>query len=63
MEDPVTYRGAVYPWHCDHIGHMNAALCELTGVHVDRGLRKAAVLPPDVAARARGMLAPAPTAA
>lgn len=19
----VTYRGAVYPWHCDHIGHMN----------------------------------------
>ena len=20
---PVTYRGAVYPWHCDHMGHMN----------------------------------------
>ncbi|MBI5905692.1 MAG: thioesterase family protein [Deltaproteobacteria bacterium] len=20
---PVTYRGAVYPWQCDHIGHMN----------------------------------------
>ncbi len=19
----LTYRGAVYPWHCDHIGHMN----------------------------------------
>ena len=19
----VTYRGAVYPWHCDHMGHMN----------------------------------------
>lgn len=19
----ITYRGAVYPWHCDHIGHMN----------------------------------------
>jgi len=18
-----TYRGAIYPWHCDHIGHMN----------------------------------------
>ena len=18
-----TYRGAVYPWHCDHVGHMN----------------------------------------
>jgi acyl-CoA thioester hydrolase len=23
MDSPVTYRGAVYPWHCDHIGHMN----------------------------------------
>lgn len=21
--DDVTYRGAVYPWHCDHVGHMN----------------------------------------
>jgi acyl-CoA thioester hydrolase len=19
----ITYRGMVYPWHCDHIGHMN----------------------------------------
>lgn len=19
----LTYRGVVYPWHCDHIGHMN----------------------------------------
>jgi acyl-CoA thioester hydrolase len=24
MEDLiVTYRGTVYPWHCDHMGHMN----------------------------------------
>ncbi len=24
MADPaVTYRGTVYPWQCDHIGHMN----------------------------------------
>jgi acyl-CoA thioester hydrolase len=23
MADIITYRGAVYPWHCDHIGHMN----------------------------------------
>jgi acyl-CoA thioester hydrolase len=22
-ESPVTYRGTVYPWHCDHVGHMN----------------------------------------
>lgn len=21
--DQVTYRGTVYPWHCDHVGHMN----------------------------------------
>lgn len=20
---PVTYRGMVYPWHCDHMNHMN----------------------------------------
>ncbi|MBR1087555.1 acyl-CoA thioesterase [Bradyrhizobium manausense] len=23
MEQEVTYRGTVYPWHCDHVGHMN----------------------------------------
>lgn len=24
MPDPIlTHRGMVYPWHCDHIGHMN----------------------------------------
>lgn len=23
MPGEVTYRGAVYPWHCDHVGHMN----------------------------------------
>ncbi len=24
MEElPVTYRGCVYPWQCDHVGHMN----------------------------------------
>ena len=24
MSEPlVTYRGVVYPWHCDHMGHMN----------------------------------------
>lgn len=22
-EAPVTYRGTVYPWQCDHIGHLN----------------------------------------
>lgn len=30
MKTPVTefiptYRGTVYPWHCDHMGHMNVA--------------------------------------
>jgi len=23
MDTGATYRGAVYPWQCDHIGHMN----------------------------------------
>jgi acyl-CoA thioester hydrolase len=23
MEGLLTYKGAVYPWHCDHMGHMN----------------------------------------
>ena len=23
VESIVTYRGTVYPWHCDHMGHMN----------------------------------------
>ena len=23
MNDLLTYRGTVYPWHCDHMGHMN----------------------------------------
>src|SRR5215470_5511842 len=22
-ESPITYRGTIYPWHCDHMGHMN----------------------------------------
>jgi acyl-CoA thioester hydrolase len=22
-EPTLTYRGTVYPWHCDHMGHMN----------------------------------------
>ena len=21
--DPITYKGCVYPWQCDHVGHMN----------------------------------------
>ena len=23
MTPIVTYRGTVFPWHCDHMGHMN----------------------------------------
>jgi acyl-CoA thioester hydrolase len=23
MEQAATYRGTVYPWQCDHVGHMN----------------------------------------
>jgi acyl-CoA thioester hydrolase len=25
LEHAITYRGAVYPWHCDHMGHMNVS--------------------------------------
>ncbi len=135
-EKPITYRGIVYPWHCDHMGHMNvmwyvgkfdeatwnlfaligitpeyireqghgmaavqqnitykqeliagdvvvvrsqvlevrekvirfqhelinegndelAAVCELTGVHLDLRTRKSRPLPPEIAARARSRL-------
>src|SRR5215475_9890264 len=128
MAVEATYRGTVYPWHCDHVGHMNvmwyvgkfdeanwnllarigitptyvresgcgmaavqqnisykrellagdiveirsslleiraksirfrhemrnvetgeiAAACELTGVHMDRSLRKSTAFPPDI---------------
>lgn len=133
---PITYRGVVYPWQCDHMGHMNvmwyvgkfdeatwtllasigitpsyvrsrrhgmaavqqnivfkkeltagdvvavrsrilevrdkvirfqheltneetgalAAVCELTGVHLDLRTRKSRRLPPDIVARARSRL-------
>jgi acyl-CoA thioester hydrolase len=23
MDSQATYRGTVYPWQCDHVGHMN----------------------------------------
>jgi acyl-CoA thioester hydrolase len=23
MSDRITYKGCVYPWQCDHVGHMN----------------------------------------
>jgi len=23
VNNDITYRGTVYPWHCDHVGHMN----------------------------------------
>ena len=131
-----TYRGTVYPWHCDHMGHMNvmwyvgkfdeatwnvfsamgmtaaylreqrrgmvavqqnlsyrrelhpgdtvavqstllelrpkvvrflhemrnadngeiAALCELTGVHIDTTTRKSCPIPDDIQARARELV-------
>jgi acyl-CoA thioester hydrolase len=28
VQSETTYRGAVYPWQCDHIGHMNVAFPE-----------------------------------
>ena len=23
MKETLTYKGAIYPWQCDHVGHMN----------------------------------------
>lgn len=23
MREVLTFKGTVYPWHCDHMGHMN----------------------------------------
>ena len=35
MAEPlVTYRGTVYPWHCDHVGHMNVMSMNLNQVTV-----------------------------
>lgn len=136
MSEILTYRGTVFPWHCDHMGHMNVmfyvgkfdeatwhlmaavgvtpsyvketrtgmagvqqnitykrklfagsiveirsrianvgerkmvwvhelydaetgelcAVCELTGVHIDRTARRATPFPPDVRARAEALL-------
>ena len=133
LEPSLTYRGTVYPWQCDHVGHMNvmwyvgkfdeatwnlaamvgitpsylrehargmaavqqnitykrellagdtvvvhsrmlevrekvvrfvhvmtnaetgveAALCDITGVHIDRAARKAVPFPPEIAASLR----------
>ena len=39
-----TYRGAVYPWHCDHMGHM------------DSKTRKSTAFPADILARGKTML-------
>ncbi|HYM01959.1 MAG TPA: thioesterase family protein [Stellaceae bacterium] len=137
MSDAVTCRGTIYPWQCDHVGHLNvmwyvgkfdeatwnfcagigitpaylrterrgmaavqqnltykrellagdiieirsrlvelrersvrfvhemrnaetgeiAALCEITGVHIDRDIRKSCPLPAEIRSAAEGMLA------
>ena len=67
-----TYRGAVYPWHCDHMGHMNvmwhvgkfdeatwnlfAAVCVITAVHMDSKTRKSTAFPAEFLARGRERL-------
>ncbi len=58
--DLVTYRGVVYPWHCNHVGHMKVkwyvgkfdeATRVLTGIHFDRRIRKSYPFPVDVLVR------------
>ena len=44
-----TYRGAIYPWHCDHMG-------VLTGVHIDSQTRKACPFPAEIVERGRSLV-------
>jgi acyl-CoA thioester hydrolase len=32
MEQEATYRGTVYPWQCDHVGHMNIMWYVVSGM-------------------------------
>jgi hypothetical protein len=71
MEPIVTYRGSVYPWHCDHVGHMNvmwyvgkfdetgevAATTKLKAVYLDTELRKSCAFAEAIAAKAAALLA------
>lgn len=42
MSGEVEYRGVVYPWQCDHMGHMNVRC------HMDTLARKAIAFPNDI---------------
>ena len=59
MESAATYCGTVYPWQCDQVGHMNiiAAICETTGVHMDRQARKSAPFADSIRKTAAALLA------
>ncbi len=53
METDATYRGTVYPWQCDHVGHMNIMWA-----------RKSAPFAPDIRDTAMKHLSPSePTVA
>jgi hypothetical protein len=28
MDSQATYRGMIYPWQCDHVGHMNVMVAD-----------------------------------
>jgi acyl-CoA thioester hydrolase len=63
MATDATYRGTVYPWQCDHVGHNAesgevAATCEFTGVHLDRKARKSAPFAPSIRNTAMAHLDP-----
>lgn len=59
--DLTTYRGVVYPRHCDHVGHMNVMWNDETGdlvsrttlkaVHLDTVARKSCTFPEAIAIR------------
>ena len=71
MAEPlITYRGAVYPWQCDHVGHMNfihemtsdesaevVARTTLKAVHLDTDARKSCAFADAIVAKAASLLA------
>jgi hypothetical protein len=44
----LTYRGAVYPWHCDQ--------SMLTGAHMDAEARKACPFPQEILAHGKSLV-------
>jgi len=51
-----TYRGFVYPWMIDHVGHKVVASMNLLAIYFDTEQRKSAELPQSVLDLGRAIL-------